>query len=246
MCHYLNIHKGHKVLLISDEERLKKENITIESSTKQYNDLTEKITLIKEKIEKEMIAIDNLYEKVNKEVTTSFEKLHEKLIKEEEEIKDKLQNKVTKVKEELEHGLSESNRLIKISEKISKGIKSLEKEEKNMLRTLSYVSKINKSQKEMKSLFQKLMRSLKISFDEKEKKVNFDEYYFNGIQTPKDIGFKDITSNSFKIFWKIDNLNLINIDKNKIKFKIELKKIMTTKHLIKFIREIILITQQKI
>ena len=94
-----------------------------------------------------MIEIDNLYDKVNKDVTTSFEKFHEKLIKEEEEIKDKLQNNVIKVKEE--HSLSESNRLIKISEKVKKGIKSLEKEEKNMIRTLTYISKINKSKKEI-------------------------------------------------------------------------------------------------
>ena len=93
-----------------------------------------------------------------------------------------------------------------------------------MLKTLSYVSKINKTEKEMKSLFQKLMRSLKITFNEKENNIKYDEFYFNGIQTPKDIEFREIGINSFKILWKIDNLNLINIDKNKIKYKIELRK----------------------
>ena len=41
LCHvpFFNIHKVHKVLLINDELALKKENITFESSTKQYNDL---------------------------------------------------------------------------------------------------------------------------------------------------------------------------------------------------------------
>ena len=200
MCYYLNLHQGHKVLLINDEESLKKENITIESSTKQYNDLIGKTISLKEKIEKEITEIDKLYDKINKEVIKSFEIKHEKLIKEENDLKERLQNEVTKVKEELEICLSESNRIIKINEKIIKGIKSLEKEEKNMIKTLSYVSKINKTEKEMKSLFQKLMRSLKITFNEKE------------------------NINSFKIFWSIDNLNLINIDKNKIKYKIELRK----------------------
>ncbi len=224
MCLYLKLHNGHKLLLINDEEALKKENITIESSTKQYNDFIEKTVNLKEKIEKEMTEIDKLYDKINKEVSLSFEKKHEQLIKEENCLKENLQNEVTKVKEQLEYCLSESNRLIKISEKINKGIKILEKEKKNMIKILSYVSNINKNQKEMKALFQKLMRSIKISFNEKDCNMKFNEYYFNGIQTPKDIEFKDISLHNFIIFWKIDNLNIINIDNNKIKYKVEIRK----------------------
>ena len=41
---------------------------------------------------------------------------------------------------------------------------------------------------------------------------------------PKDIQVNDISSNSFCVTWKIDDLNLLNIDKNKIKYKIELRK----------------------
>jgi len=48
-----------------------------------------------------------------------------------------------------------------------------------------------------------------------------DEYYFNGIPTPKNIQFKDISGISFNIMWDIDNI--INIDKNKFKFKVEIK-----------------------
>jgi len=157
-------------------------------------------------------------------VTKSYELKHEKLIKEENEIKQKLQTEVTKVKEQLERGLSQSNELIKINEKINKGIKILEKEEKNMIKTLSYVSKINKSQKQIKILFQELMKNLKLTFDEKESNIKYEEYYFNGIQTPKDIQFKDVSSNSFKIFWKIDDINLLNVNNKEIKFKVELRK----------------------
>ena len=141
-------------------------------------------------------------------------------------MKEKLQNEVTKVKEQLENYLSESNRLIKDNERIIKGIKSLEKkEDKNMIKNLSYVSKINKTIKENKNLFKELMKNLKITFQEEKCQIIYEEYYFNGIPTPYNIEFKNITSNSLNISWKIDdNLNNINIDKNKIKFIIEMRK----------------------
>ena len=44
----------------------------------------------------------------------------------------------------------------------------MEKEEKNMIKILSYVSKINKNTKDMKKLSLELMKNLKISFIEEE------------------------------------------------------------------------------
>ena len=35
-CIFKNLHKGHKLIEISDEDTLQKENLTIESSTKEY------------------------------------------------------------------------------------------------------------------------------------------------------------------------------------------------------------------
>ena len=93
-----------------------------------------------------------------------------------------------------------------------------------MLKILTYISKINKNDKENKILFDTCMRNIKISFEEEENKVKYEEYFFNGISSPKDIEFKDIDINSFKINWKIDDINILNIDKNKIKFKIEIRK----------------------
>ena len=80
----------------------------------------EKILNLKQKIEKEILTIDELYEKINKEVTDSFLKKHEKLYKEENDLKENLKTEVTKVKEKLENFLSESNNIIKNNEKINK------------------------------------------------------------------------------------------------------------------------------
>ena len=200
-------------------DSLKKENITIESSIEEFNELTNKITDLKNKIENEINKINNLYDKTINDLTQSFLIKHEKLIKEENEIKETLQNKVTTVKEQLENYLSLSNNNIKIFEKIDKGIKRLEKEDINMIKKLSYVSKINKTKKEMKNIFQQLMYGLNVSYIEENNNIKYEDYCFNGIPSPKIIKYKDLT-----IYWEIDNINLLNVDKNQIKFKVEVKK----------------------
>ena len=68
----MNLHNGHKVVPITDEDSLKKENIEIQSSTKEFNDNIQKISELKKKIENEVLEIDKLYEKVDNEVTQSF------------------------------------------------------------------------------------------------------------------------------------------------------------------------------
>ena len=83
---------------------------------------------------------------------------------------------------------------------------------------------MNKNKKETKVLFQDLMKNLKISFKEEESNIKYSEYYFNGIPTPKDIEVKDIFYNSASLFWKIDDLNIINVDNKNIKFRLEIRK----------------------
>ena len=89
---------------------------------------------------------------------------------------------------------------------------------------IRHISNINKSQKEMKLLMQETLKNIKIYFNENEKNLKFEEYYFNGLPIPKDIQISDIGINSFKISWKIDDIKLLNIDKNQIKYKVEIRK----------------------
>ena len=128
---YLNLHNGHKVIPIEDEETLKKENFNINDYIKDFDESNKNAINIKEKIENEIQKINELYEKMKKEATKSFELKHEKLIKEEEEIKDKLDNEVTKIKDKLEEYLSLANNLIRNFEKLNKGIQILNKDEQN-------------------------------------------------------------------------------------------------------------------
>ena len=74
----------------------------------------------------------------------------------------------------------------------------------------------------MNNISKMLMKNLKLNYIDDN--IKYEEYYFNGLSIPKDIQINDITSNSFKLSWKIDDINILNIDKNKIKYKIEIRK----------------------
>ena len=78
-CIFKNLHNGHKILELSDEESLKKENITIESAIIENKDKIQKIIDLKGKIENEINNINKLYEKTIDELTKSFQIKHEKL-----------------------------------------------------------------------------------------------------------------------------------------------------------------------
>jgi len=74
----------------------------------------------------------------------------------------------------------------------------------------------------MRKKFQILMKNLKLDFI--DDKIKYEEYYFNGLSIPKNIQINDIKYNNCHISWKIDDINILNIDKNKIKYKIEIRK----------------------
>ena len=175
-----------------------------------------------------MIEIDKLYDKTDKEITKLYEVKHENLIKEENELKDKLKNEVTKIKENLDIDLSKINEIIRKAERIIKGLKILlEDKDVKMIKKLNYISNINKNLKQMRFMNQKLMKNLKIIFNENKNNIIFDEYYFNGLQMPKDIQFSEINTNSFKISWKKDEIKIKNKDVNdynEMKYKVEIRK----------------------
>ena len=142
-------------------------------------------------------------------------------------MKDKLQIEVTKIKSKLDEYLTLANDLIKKYERINKGIKAFNNEEKNnnnfiILKNLTYISKINTNKKKMKEMSKLLMKNLKIDFIENN--VKYEEYFFNGLPIPNNIIISDIDSNNFKLSWEIDDIGNLNIDKNNIIYKVEIRK----------------------
>ena len=234
ICDYKQLHNGHKLVPIDDEESLKKLNINLDSSINELNEMMKKIVNFNEKIKNEITKIDNLYDKIFNEISHKYKINHEKLIKEENDLKDSLKNEVTRVKEKLENYLSNSNELIRKNEKLNEGVNILKKdEEKNILKTLSYISNINKNKKEILSLLGKLIKNINISYNEEKGQIYFDNYYFNGVYIPKNFKNEDISSNSIKLFWEIDNFIIENLDKNKLEFKVEIRKQNSNENFIK-------------
>ena len=158
---------------------MNKENLSIESSNEDLTNIVSKITNLKDKIGKEINNINILYEKAVNDLTKDFNEKIEKLKKEETEIKEKLDNEVTKVKEKLENFFSEANILINLSEKIQKGIKKLNKEEKNKIKILSYISKINENKIDMNTLLNRSIKSFKFSYLKEKNDINYEEFDVN-------------------------------------------------------------------
>ena len=91
-----------------------------------------------------------------------------------------------------------------------------------MIKILTYVAKINSNKNDSNSLLATLMQNLDMKFQEEQTQIKYENYFFNGIQVPKNIQIKDIKIHSAIVVWDIDNI-INKIDKNKLKYRIELR-----------------------
>ena len=214
LCHSLNLkpHEGHKLIFINDEESLKKENLTIDSTANEFEKNNEELLKLTEEIKKELIKIDNLYEDTNKKVTIFFEEKRKKLLEEQNNLIDKLKNEVTKTREKLENFITECNNIIKTNEKINKGIEKIKSDKENNLRKfISYISAVNQNKKKVNLLFEQNLSNLNINFDENQSIIKFDEYYINagkGLKQSKILNDDDI---SLLISWLPNKPSKINL-----------------------------------
>ena len=169
LCLFKNLHSGHTIINVLENESLNKTNIIKESEIQEFEKMSKKTEYLKNKIEEEINKINSLYDKTISNLTSSFIKKHEKLLKEENDLKEKLDNEVTKIKEHLENFLSKINNEIRISERIKKGLKKSENEQKNIIKSMIYISKINKNKKNMNKYFLQLMKNIIFIYEEEKK-----------------------------------------------------------------------------
>ena len=87
-CYFKNLHDKHKILEISDEENLNKENISIATSMNEFDKIINKANELKEKIEKEINEINKLYDKTVEDLTKDFKQRKEDLEREELKLKE--------------------------------------------------------------------------------------------------------------------------------------------------------------
>ena len=195
------------IIDINDNEALKKENISFENSKTEFEMFSKKSIILKEKIEGELTKLTNLEDKISKEMRESFKKQHDNLTKIEKELNDDLMKNVTKVKEELENFISQSLEIIKDNEKICKCIKYFEKNKEKsnpaIIKTLSYISDIEKNNQNVFYFINEQMRSMNIDFNENKNTLEYNNYYFNGIYSSINIQPNKL-NNCIDISWKMN------------------------------------------
>ena len=132
------------------------------------DDKIEESTNIKNLIQKEK---DKLCFSLN-DVINEIEMFFKKMINE-------LESKVNKVNDKLQFYLKKYNNEIELSKKISEEAKKYNSEEKNNLKLISYIYKLEKTCENMNNLMSEQLYSLKYSFDINNKEIIYEEPKIN-------------------------------------------------------------------
>jgi hypothetical protein len=224
LCSYENLHSAHKVInfIKEDEESLEK-LISFDESNKELDDNIKKMTNLKNSIEKEISDITVSYKSINEELSKTINSKIEELRDKEKKLKKQLEDKFVEIKNPLEDLLPKLYNFILNAEKVMKSSNTY-MEENNIFKKLAYISNISNIIKKKEQYFKMLMKSMNINFDSEKMEINFEEYYFNGIPLPLNIEFKEVNANSIKVVWELNNINLLDFDKNELETKIEIKK----------------------
>ena len=157
------------------------------------------------------------------EITASFEEKRFELNKLEKKLKLDLDKKVTEVKEELENKLSKSNNIIISLERINKAIKYYaNKNFTNKIKFLYYISEINNYNLKALDFYKKPIRNIDISINLELNAINYKDFYFSGIPTPKNINIEEKEDKIF-ILWDIDEFRITNYNIKDIEYIVEIK-----------------------
>ena len=225
-CFYKKSPCDHKIIEINDEKILQKDNISFEHSKNEYENYIKKTNILKEKIEIELEKIKNLEDKILNEITISFKKQHENLTIKEKELKEDLIKNSTRIKNELKKFFIQSEEIMRENEEVGKYInyyeKNIEKEIPNIIKTLSYISEIEKHNQKVYSFIYESMSNMNISFNEESNSLVYNKYYFNGISTPTNIKTKE-ENDYINMSWKINEFEEKIKDSKEYKYILEIK-----------------------
>ena len=156
----------------------------------------------------------------------SFKKQHDNLTKIEKELKEDLIKNVSKTKEELQNFINKSIEIIKGNEKIGQFTQYYEKNKEKsnpvLIKTLSYISEIEKNNQKVFYFINESMKNMNITFNENKNTLEFINYYFNGISSPIIIQSYE-QNNSLNISWKIDEYSKKLRDVTQYKYNLEIK-----------------------
>ena len=185
MCFFNSKHdKDHDIIEINKRESIEDNGVSYKEFICKFDEIFQRTKNLKLKIEKEIEKINNSYKKVENEIILSFKKQHLELEEKEKNLKLELNLKINQIKDELEKNLTISNNIILSCEKTNEIINKYEAKINNDIKTLYYISEINKSKEKAEDLVNKKIKNYDISF-ESDKYVFYNDYYFNWSSFPK-------------------------------------------------------------
>ena len=132
--------------------------ISYKELVSEFDEIFQKTKNLKSKIESEIEKIDNTYKNIENEIILSFKKQHLELEEKEKKLKIELSLKVKQLKEELERNLKISSNIILSCEKTNELITRNETKINNDIKTLYYISEINKAKEKSKEFINKKLK----------------------------------------------------------------------------------------
>ena len=216
----------HDLNYVSEEKSIENKNTLFEESVADFEPIYKRAKNLKKKIEEEIEGIEKMRKDVTGKLIKFFEDEHLNLNIKEKNAKKEIDEKVEGIKDELQNFLKESQDIFLSCENISKSIQAYKKELlKSNMKTLYYISEINKNNEKAKEFFQKPIKNISIIFpntnlifSEKYNPV-FNYYYLSGIPVAKNISISKKDKKAF-ISWNIDELRF---QYKSIKYSVEIK-----------------------
>ena len=196
-------------------------DISYEKSISEFEEIFKNMKNLKRKIEEEIEKINNSQEKIEEEISLSFKKKHLKLDEKEKNLRLELNTKVNNIKEELEDYLKKSKNIILSLNNIQELIENYENKN-NEIKTLYYISEINKNKEKGIEFLNKKIKNLNISMYLDNSAICYENYYFNGIPIPKNVKVEEKDKKLY-ISWIIYDSMMKGIDIKNIKYSVFIK-----------------------
>ena len=172
----------NNIIDITDNNSLEETNELYDETTSRFNSFYDKAKKLKSSIENEIDDLNRCIKRTFRYINKEFRSQHYFLSRTRYLLKNELNEKIDDIKEELNNFLKRTENIISSFGKISELIDNFgDEEESHIIRTWCYISEINKYNERANDLFKEPKKTLLFSFDDEELKVNYTNYYFDGL-----------------------------------------------------------------
>ena len=201
---------------------MEENNISYKESYSEFEKEFENTKNLKQIIEEEIVKINKSRDSTMQKLKNIYEERYKRLKEEELKLRSELDLKVTQIKDDLEKYLIEANDILLYFERTNKALNNYEKNNNNNdLKTLCYISEIQKVNCKAKELLEKPIKNIDIEYNNSifNYELEYKYYYFSGLPSPSNIKVNKKEEQIY-ITWDIDDIRIKNYDKENIKYVI--------------------------